>query len=124
MMPSILIVDDDAQIRKLLNRILIREGFTTVEASHGKEALKRFDEQSINLVITDIIMPEKEGVETISELKKKNKDIKIIAISGGGRLGPGNYLNIAMQLGACLTLEKPLDKEKLLLAVNRALRTQ
>jgi len=77
MMQSILIVDDDAQIRKLLNRILIREGFTTVEASHGKEALKRFDEQAIDLVITDIVMPEKEGIETIFELKKKNKNVNI-----------------------------------------------
>ena len=86
-MARILVVDDEEGIRTLLRNILVREGHHVTTAADGVEALQVVDTQPVDLVITDLIMPEKEGVETISELRKRFPAVKIIAMSGGGMGG-------------------------------------
>ena len=84
-MARILIVDDDIMFLSLLRDLLAPEGHDILEATNGIEALDIFREASVDLVVTDIVMPEKEGLQTILELKKESPTSKIIAISGGGR---------------------------------------
>lgn len=121
-MVQILVVDDDPQILKLLDRTLTKEGCETRLASDGKEALNCFNEKRPDLVVTDIVMPEKEGIEVIIELKTKAPDVKIIAISGGGKVNPNSYLSIANTLGAQATLVKPIDIEEFLSTVASVLK--
>ena len=113
-MKQILIIDDDTQFRLMLRRILEKEGYEVFEAADGKQGLTCFRNTQTDLVITDIIMPEKEGVETIVALRKEYPSVKIIAISGGGRNAPGDYLTLAKKLGAHVTMEKPLNRNYLL----------
>jgi len=120
---TILIVDDDAQIRKLLRIILAREGYTIEEAPDGHAALTAFQRQPADLIITDLIMPRKEGIETIMDLRKLNPAVKIIAISGGGQLDPQTYLSFASGLGAAVTMSKPIDTGKLVASVKTLLHT-
>ena len=120
-MASILIIDDDNQFRTLLRKMLERKGYEVIEASEGKEGIKLYRNNPADLIITDLIMPEKDGIETIQELKKDFPDIKIIAISGGGRLGPRDYLNVAKMLGAQKTLTKPIELPDLLKAIEELL---
>lgn len=120
-MARILIVDDEVQIRMLLRQLLEKEGYEVDEAQNGLIALRKFKENPFDLVILDLIMPEKEGVETIIDLKKEFKDAKIIAISGGGRVGPENYLKSAERLGAMHTFTKPIENEELLKTVQELL---
>jgi len=117
-MAHILIIDDEPQVRLILRKLLESEGYTVAEASDGIEGIKRYHENPADLVITDIIMPDKEGLETIVELKQKNPAIKIIAMSGGGKNKPAGYLNTAKLLGAIQTFEKPIRKETLLKAIK------
>ncbi|MEA1969434.1 MAG: response regulator [Thermodesulfobacteriota bacterium] len=120
-MKQILIIDDEPQIRSMLKKILEREGFDIIVASDGKEGMKLFERNPVDLVITDLIMPEKEGIEIILELRKGYPDVPIIAMSGGGQNSPDGYLNMAKIFGAHATFEKPINKEELLNAVNKAL---
>jgi CheY-like chemotaxis protein len=115
------VIDDDPNIRQMLHHMLEREGFEVSTASNGNEALAMFRAQPADLVITDIIMPEKEGIETIRELKGAFPDTKIIAISGGGRVGPSDYLKMAKLLGAQRTIAKPFDRSEMLSAVKEAI---
>jgi YesN/AraC family two-component response regulator len=121
LMARILIIDDEPQLLNMLGQTLEREGYGIVKASNGKEGIKLYRENPIDLIVTDIIMPEKEGIETIFELKKDFPDIKIIAISGGGRIEPEEYLDIAKKMGAQRTLAKPVTREDLLNAVRELL---
>jgi CheY-like chemotaxis protein len=118
MMPSILVVDDDEQIRSMLRLMLEREGFAITEAGDGNQALERYAEQAADLVIMDIVMPEKEGIETIMDLRRLYDDVKIIAISGGGRVNPEDYLRWARTFGVQHTFTKPVDRRQLLTAVE------
>lgn len=117
-MPRILVIDDDEQIRNMLRILLQKEGYDVECAPEGKVALALFNHAPFNLVITDIVMPEKEGLETIMELKQQYPDVKIIAISGGGRVNPGHYLDGARALGAAFTFTKPVKLDRLLSAVK------
>jgi YesN/AraC family two-component response regulator len=101
--------------------MLERSGYDVVEASTGKEGIRLYRENPTDLIITDLIMPEKEGIETIHELKRDFPDVNIIAISGGGRIGPEDYLHMAKMLGAQRTLSKPVERETLLKTVNELL---
>ena len=112
---SILIVDDYDLIRTYLRRILQAAGYQVFEASNGREAMKRLGEKAADLLITDLIMPEQEGLETIRSLRSGRPDLKIIAMSGS------QYLAIAEKMGADLTLPKPLRAEKVLEAVRKLL---
>lgn len=120
-MPAILIVDDDSMVRKLLVKVFQKENYITLEASDGNSALRVFRNENIDVVITDIVMPDMEGIETIRELRKINPDVKIIAFSGGGSLAPEGYLKIAASMGARYTFQKPFDINELKEAVNKLL---
>ncbi|UCH93423.1 MAG: response regulator [Candidatus Aminicenantes bacterium] len=122
-MTRILIIDDDKVTREILNETLEPEGYILASASNGKEGLKLHNENPFDLIITDIIMPEMEGLETIRELRRISPTVKIIAISGGGRLDPYNYLTMAKKMGADLTFYKPLVPEIILNGVQKLIGT-
>ncbi|MCP4350056.1 MAG: response regulator [Desulfobacterales bacterium] len=122
-MARILIIDDDVEIREMLKEVFEQEGYETVIAPDGEVAVKCYRDQQADVVITDIIMPEKEGIETIMELKQEFPDVRIIAISGGGRISPDNYLKMAKDFGAMRTFTKPVRIEKLLEAVKELLES-
>ena len=105
----------------MLKQILESSGYEVSEASDGKVALALCKEKHVDLIVIDLIMPEKEGIETIIELKRDFPKVKIIAISGGGRGVPETYLYISKDIGADSTLSKPFDKEDLLEAVKELL---
>jgi len=106
-MAGILIVEDQAEFREMLKEALSRRKYSIIEASDGKEAMLKFKASIVDLVVTDILMPEEDGLKVIMKLKEIKPGIKIIAISGGGKAGPGNYLNLAKALGADDILSKP-----------------
>ena len=120
-MARILVVDDDPNIRQMLRSMLEREGYDVEVAANGLECMKFFRSAPAELVIADIIMPEQEGIETIRQLRAEYPECRIIAISGGGRIGPSDYLSMAKLLGATHTLAKPFDRTQLILAVREAL---
>lgn len=121
-MAKILIVDDNAELLSLLNQLIHREGHEVTTAKDGNQALKLAQLQAFDLVITDLIMPEKEGVETILALRRLYPGIRIIAMSGGGsHLSARNTLGIASSLGVSATLAKPFSIAELLTAVARQL---
>ncbi len=117
-MGSILIIDDDVEILEIYREILQREGYDVLAASDGAQGIKLCRDQEVDLVITDIIMPEKEGLETIMELRRDLPDVKIIAMSGGGQIGAEEYLPLAEKLGAQHTLDKPFTPKELLEAIR------
>ncbi|MEJ2627959.1 MAG: response regulator [bacterium] len=119
-MNKVLVVEDDRAIREMCTVILEGENYTVLKADNGKEATKVLDEESdIDLIITDIIMPEKEGIQFIREVKRTCPDIKILAISGGGAIDAKQYLELAQNLGADSILEKPFDDQDLLEAIDK-----
>jgi len=115
---TILIIDDEAQVRQLLKSLLSRVGYVIDMAGDGREGMRLFRQKGHSLVITDLIMPEKEGIETIAELRREPKIPKIIAVSGGGRASSEGYLLIAKRLGADATLRKPIPLNLLLSTVR------
>lgn len=114
MKKRVLIVDDEPLIREGLQKILELNHFEVVIAANGNEALQRIAQTHPQVVVTDIIMPEKDGVEVIMELRTRYPNTKIIAISGGGRINAENHLEIAEHLGVHATLTKPFATEKLI----------
>ncbi|HYX05747.1 MAG TPA: response regulator [Bacteroidales bacterium] len=117
----IMLVDDDKAIREMLKDMLEDAGFKVDTMEDGQQAIDNFNKELYQLVITDIIMPEKEGIELIIHLKKVAPEIKIIAISGGGRGKPEDYLLNAEILGADATFTKPFSPAKLLEKVQSLL---
>ncbi len=122
-MTRILVIDDDDQVREMLRQTLEREGYEVVEAEDGNAGIKAYRRQPTDLIITDLIMPNKEGMETIMELRRDFPGVKIIAISGGGRMGPEFYLPAAKSLGAQKTMTKPVDRKELLEAIQGLLHS-
>ena len=120
-MAHILVIDDESQIRTLLKKVLEREGYTVSEAADGVEGCAEYKRRTPNLVITDLTMPEKNGLETIKELVADNPNIRIIAISGGGQRFPEYFLDKAAKEGARILLKKPFSNQELLTAVAKAL---
>ncbi len=120
-MALILIIDDDDIIRRMLRLMLTKAGYDVLDAADGKEGIELFRENNVDLVITDLIMPEKEGLEMIMELKTDFPDVKIIAMSGGAQMGPEGYLQLADALGAQQTLKKPIARQELLGAIAEIL---
>jgi len=119
----ILLVDDDDAIRGMLRRMLVSAGFEVEEAANGNVALAAYGRQPSDLVITDLVMPEKDGLETITELRRLDPAVKIIVMSGGGRsLEPDQlYLESARSVGALRVLSKPFSASALLKAVSDVL---
>jgi len=120
-MSAILVIDDDASVREVVREMLRLEGHEVIIAENGRDAVPLLSARRIDLVITDLIMPEKEGIETISEIRREDSRIPIIAISGGGRLGPGDYLETARYIGADATLAKPFARQELLATIDALL---
>jgi DNA-binding response OmpR family regulator len=117
-MARILVIDDDEEVRQMLRRILEHDGHEVEEAANGDLGIRAFKANPADLVITDIIMPDKEGIETIRDLHRAYPDLKIIAISGGGRVGPSDYLHAARMLGAKRTFTKPFSRQEILDTVH------
>ena len=121
-MARILIIDDEPQIRSMLKLMLEREGYEVVEAPDGVEGIEVYRQNPADLIITDLIMPNKDGIGMIIDLKKEFPDVNIIAMSGGGLNKPDGYLKGAKKLGAACTLTKPIDREEMLRAVKDILK--
>lgn len=117
-MARVLIIDDEQLARFTMREILEGGGYEVVEAANGREGLERQREHRCDAVVTDIIMPEKEGIETIIELRKDFPEITIVAISGGGRTRNLDFLALAEKFGADRILPKPFSEEDLLAAVG------
>lgn len=120
-MKRILVIDDDWQMREMMHQALDRAGYAVVDAANGKIGMNIQRQDPVDLVITDLIMPEKEGIETIRELRRDFPGLKIIAISGGGRAGADGYLSVAKTIGADRTLSKPFDLKQILDTVGELL---
>ena len=114
-------MDDDVEFRQMLRKMLEQAGYEVTEAADGKEGMKLFREAPTELVITDILMPKQDGVETVIKLKRESADVKIIAISGGGQIDPKEYLRMAERLGATHTFSKPFKRGELLQAIQELL---
>jgi len=121
-MARILIIDDEPQIRSMLKLMLERDGYEVVEAPDGIEGIRVYRQNPTDLIITDLIMPNKDGIGMIIDLKKEFPEVKIIAMSGGGLNKPDGYLMGAKKLGAACTLTKPIDREEMLRAVKDILK--
>jgi CheY-like chemotaxis protein len=119
---SILLVDDDDQFRTMLSEVLTDAGYQVQEASNGQQALKLYESQPTDLVITDLVMPEKEGLEMIVEFRQLYSGAKIIAMSGGGRGGSQATLKMARAFGAQRVLAKPFSHQEILEAVSQVLQ--
>ena len=120
-MKKIVLIDDDHEFRNMLQEGLEQAGFVIFPASDGLEGLECIQKNKPDLVITDIIMPEKEGVETILEIKNKYPDLKYIAMSGGGRSKSEGYLIVAKSLGAVETFSKPFRLAELIRVINEVI---
>ena len=115
----ILVVDDDDGMRSFVRELLKMNNFKITEAANGIEGLKEFKRDMPDLVITDIIMPEMEGISFIRELRNHNKEIPIIAMTGNVHGRMEEYLNISSQIGADEVLRKPVKAEEFLEAIDR-----
>ncbi|HVT73075.1 MAG TPA: response regulator [Lacunisphaera sp.] len=118
-MKCILIADDDKAIRDLLRLVLRRKGYETVEAENGKTAMARYAELKPACVITDLVMPDQEGIETIMQMRRHSHRAVIIAISGDTGTRAATYLKMANSLGADAILEKPFSVEQITTAVEK-----
>ncbi len=123
-MAKILVVDDEAQVRGMLVKMLAVEHHEVIEAENGAQGCKKYREHRPDLLITDLVMPEKNGIDMILELKKEFPSIRIVAISGGGGItGSFDYLPVAKLVGALHILQKPFSLQALKSAVAEALET-
>lgn len=121
-MSRILVIDDELEVRDLVTRILESANHQVVTAADGVEALARYEAgASTDLIITDIIMPEKEGLETILDLLRRNPEARIVAMSGGGRITPEDHLQTAELMGARASIAKPFTRGELLEVVESVL---
>jgi DNA-binding NtrC family response regulator len=118
-MVRLLLIDDDPQLRRTLAIVLADAGHAVSTAENGRDGLRALRDGAFDLVITDIIMPEMEGMETIRELRHRMPDLKIIAISGGWATSK-SYLDMAEGLGAHYTLAKPFEAQELLDLIAKA----
>ena len=123
-MAKILIIDDDPSILTMLTRMLEKAGYEVDTAGNGSEGLKKIESCPPDLLVTDIVMPEKEGLELISYLREKNPKLKIAAISGGGRFHYEGYLTSAKLLGADLIFQKPIVHKEFVQAVTDLINTE
>lgn len=108
---TILVIDDDVQLRSVLRRVLVRSGYLVHEAGNGREGLAVLANTAVQVVITDIIMPDMEGIELILELRRTRPGQRVIAMSAGGRIRPESHLCLAKHSGATRTIAKPFDLE-------------
>lgn len=122
-MGKILVIEDDELMREMLVEMLVRDGHDVAAAANGVEGLERIKNETYELVVTDIVMPEKEGLETILAIRQ-SQNTPIIAISGGGRNLPMNYLKAAEKFGADFAFTKPIDRKVFLATVRECLSSE
>lgn len=121
-MARILIIDDDHAVRTVLRLTLVLSGYAVTEATNGREGLAVLDRgDRPDLVLTDIIMPDLDGLELLWELRQRGSPVKVIAMSGGSRVGANDHLDKARLLGAQRVLAKPFTREVLLLTIREVL---
>jgi CheY-like chemotaxis protein len=120
-MARILVIDDDDQVREMLRQMIRNAGHEVEVAADGDVGMAMYRDNPADLIVTDIIMPEKDGWEAIVELRRDYPAVKIIAISGGARVGPYSYLAIAKRFGAQKVFAKPIEKTELLQAIGELL---
>ena len=120
-MARVLVVDDQPEVRRLMVRLLERAGHTTAEADGGAEGLRQLAAQPVDLVVTDLFMPDMDGLEFIRELALRRPGMRVIAVSGGGFMDAASILAVATQLGAVRTLSKPFDQSGFLALVEEVL---
>jgi CheY-like chemotaxis protein len=121
-MAHILVIDDDTSFRGFIRTLLEMAGHVVFEASNGKDAIEMLEHAALpDLVITDLLMPQMDGIEILQYLRRLKEDIRILAMSGGGRLGPGGLLNAATRLGAHSAITKPFRREEFIQTVNELL---
>ena len=120
-MSTVLVIDDDPGMRDMIRNMLESAKYQVIVAASGVSALPLFREHRPQLVITDILMPDKDGIETVREIRKIDPEAKIIAVSGGGRAKYTNFLQIAQAFGASEVLEKPFRREELLAVAARTI---
>jgi DNA-binding response OmpR family regulator len=123
-MPGILVVEDDNELREMLKVSLTRKSFTVLEAENGRDAIIHFKPSVTDLVITDLIMPEEDGLKVIMKLRELKPSLKIVAISGGGKPGPGSYLNLAKLLGADEVYSKPFSVTEMINRIEELLEIE
>ncbi len=122
-MKKILVIDDEPDILKLISKVLEKAGYKVMTAENGRLADKLFNEYLFDLVITDIVMPQKEGLEIILQLRENSPDTKILAISGGGKIEPAEYLDAARSAGAHAIVKKPFEISHFLNKVEQLLNS-
>jgi len=120
-MARILVIDDNESLRETVREILTEAGYEVVEASDGREGIALCQAHPIDLLLTDLLMPGQEGLETTRELRRMEACPKIIAMSGGGQTGRLEFLDVARVLGADRTLHKPVRARDLLRAIRELL---
>jgi DNA-binding response OmpR family regulator len=119
---KVLIIDDDAAMRRMMSRVLADAGHKVLEAADGRDGVRQFRSETPEIIVTDIVMPEQEGIQTIREIREAGSHVAIIAISGGGGGGDGAlYLTIAEELGADAVLQKPFRLAELVAVIDRML---
>lgn len=119
----VLVVDDDPLVRAAIGAFLRRAGYVVHEASDGRKALTFLSHRSVELVISDILMPDLDGIELVMRLNDRHPEIRVLAISGEGHLGPGPFLTMAEHLGAHRVLAKPFEPTVLLQVVEQMIGT-
>jgi DNA-binding response OmpR family regulator len=120
-MPGVLLVEDDKELREMLKVSLKRRNYLVMEAENGKDAISHFKPLITDLVVTDLIMPEEDGLKVVIKLRELKPSLKIIAMSGGGKVGPGSYLNLAKALGADAIFSKPFSLSELVKKIEQLL---
>jgi DNA-binding NtrC family response regulator len=120
-MVNILVIDDEPSVLDILRKILQLEGYEVITAANGEEGLELFRQFPCDLVITDMVMPVKDGLQTILDLRKEKPDIPVVAMSGGGTISKERYLVIAGYLDKVITIPKPFSVESITGAVTTLL---
>jgi len=120
-MQSILVIDDQEEIRTTLEVILAKAGYHVVTIGNGQQAAGMLAKVKFDLVLTDVLMPGKDGIELVLELRKTQPELPVIVMTGGGQLPPSYYLKMARDMGAKGILQKPFGNEQLLMTVALAL---
>jgi CheY-like chemotaxis protein len=118
---TILVVDDDRAVRKVIREFLERDGHQVVEATDGAEAIEAYSADKIDLMVLDLLMPNRDGFEALIDVRHRHPQARVVVISGGGQLGADLYLKMASQFGATEVLAKPIERDALLAKVHELL---
>ncbi len=123
-MTKILLIEDDALVADAVQTVLRKAGYTVVTIPNGTVALAKLEGENPDLILTDILMPEKEGIETIRDIRARDQQVPIVVYSGGGMMRNYEFLNMAVKLGANDAIRKPFANEELLAVVKRSLENR